>query len=307
MVRISVIVPVRDDPRIDGLLDSLASQLGAPPFEVLVALDGARREPLVPPSLSARLLRLPPRGPYSARNAAAREAKGEILLFTDSDCLCPPDWIAMAARFFEEEAAAAIQGASRASDDSRLSCLIQLEYDRYVGGHAALGYRRFCDTRNFAIRAAIVRGLPLPETLQRGGDGVYGLLLEKHGVVIRYEPGWWIAHRHLASRWDEGWRAFEQGKNGAFWAAKLNLDLFASADGRVLRGPGIWLVSRSHNRPAAQRAASLALLPVAAFFAALSVVLPGGTGARAFNRFRRASHLAGRLYGLATRPQPDSR
>jgi glycosyltransferase involved in cell wall biosynthesis len=302
VVKISVIIPVRDDPRIDGLLASLASQHGAPPFEVLVALDGARREPLVPPSLPARLLRLPPRGPYSARNAAAREAKGAILLFTDSDCLCPPDWIATAARFFEDEALGAIQGATRAGDDSRLSRLIQLEYDRYVKGHAAVGYKRFCDTRNFAIRAAIVRELPLPEALQRGGDGVYGGLLEKHGVAIHYEPGWWIAHRHLASRWDEGWRAFEQGKNGAFWAGKLGLDLFASVDGRAYRGPGIWLLSRTRNRPAAQWAASVALLPVAALFAAMSVVLPGDTGARAFSRFRRASHLAGRLCGLATEP-----
>ena len=83
MVKISVVVPVRDDPRIDDLLDSFASQIGAPPFEVLVALDGARREPLVPASLPARLLRLPKRGPYAARNAAIREARGEILLFTD--------------------------------------------------------------------------------------------------------------------------------------------------------------------------------------------------------------------------------
>lgn len=302
MVRISVIVPVRDDPRIDDLLVSLAGQRGAPPFEVLIALDGSRRVPLVPASLSARLLRLPPRGPYVARNAAAREARGEILLFTDSDCLCPADWIAMAAQFFEDGAAGAVQGASRASDASRLSRFIQFEYDRYVDGHAVVGFKRFCNTRNFAIRAAIVRELPLPEDLPRGGDGVYGGMLERHGVSIRYEPGWFIAHRHLASRWDEGRRAFEQGKNGAIWAGKLNLDLFASIRGGAPMGPGMWLLSRSNNRPAAQRAASLALLPIAALFAAMSGILPEAAGVKAFSRFRRASHLAGRLYGLATRP-----
>jgi hypothetical protein len=307
VVRISVIVPVRDDPRIDGLLASLASQAGAPPFEVLVACDGARREPLVPASLSARLLRLPPRGPYAARNAAAREARGEILLFTDSDCFCPPDWIAIAAQLFEEESAAAIQGASRASEDSRLSRFIQLEYDRYVAGHALLGYRRFCNTRNFGIRAAIVRELPLPEAFPRGGDGVYGRMLETHGVVIRYEPGWSVAHRHLASRWEEGRSAFEQGKNGAFWAGgKPGLDLFGTVEEQPRNGPGMWLLSRARTRPAAQRAASLALLPVSALLAAMSAVLPGHAGARAFSRFRRASHLAGRLYGLATMPKPGA-
>ncbi len=292
-------MPVRDDPRADGLLASLAAQRDAPDFEVLVAMDGSRREPRVPAVLPARLLRLPPRGPYPARNAAVREAKGEVLLFTDSDCLCPPDWIATAARFFEDESLMAVQGSSRASEESRLSRLIQLEYDRYVASHAAAGYRRFCNTRNFAVRAAVARELPLPDALPRGGDTVYGWLLERRDITIRYEPSWWVAHRHPASRWDEGRRAFAQGKNGALWSRELGLDLFGSAHADDSRpgGPGARLLSLTRGRPVARRAAALALLPAAALFAASSAVLPGRAGAGAFGRFRRAAHLAGRLSG----------
>jgi len=296
-LRVSVIVPVRDDPHVDGLLASLDAQLDAPDFEVLVAMDGSRREPRVPAALPARLLRLPPRGPYPARNAAIREAKGEVLLFTDSDCLCPPDWIATAARFFQDETQVAVQGSSRASEESRLSRLIQLEYDRYVASHAAAGYRHFCNTRNFAMRAAIARELPFPEAFPRGGDAVYGWLLERRAVTIHYEPSWWVAHCHPASRWDEGRRAFAQGKNGALWSRELGLDLFGSdhADDSRPRGPGARLLSLTRGRPVALSAAALALLPAAALFAALSAVLPGHAGARAFGRFRRAAHLAGRL------------
>ena len=168
-MRVSVVVPVRDDPHVDALLASLDAQRDAPEFEVLVAMDGSRRQPQVPAALPARLLRLPARGPYPARNAAVREAKGEVLLFTDSDCLCPPDWIATAARFFDDATVMAVQGSSRASERSRLSRLIQLEYDRYVSSHAAAGYRHFCNTRIFAIRAEIARKLPLPEAFPRGG------------------------------------------------------------------------------------------------------------------------------------------
>ena len=298
-MNVSVIVPVRDDPRIDGLLSSLAAQSGAPPFEVLVALDGSRREPRVPPTLKTRLLRLPPRGPYPARNAAIREAGGDVLLLTDSDCLCPPDWIAEAARFFEDESTTAVQGATRAGEDSRLSRLIQLEYDRYVASHAAAGFRRFCDTRNFAIRAATARAFPLPEALPRGGDGIYGRLLESRGVAIRYEPRWWIAHRHLTNRWDEGRRVFAQGRDGALWCRELGLDLFESPTGEEPRGPGAWLLARSRRGPMARRAVALALLPAAALFCGLSAVLPGRAAQRTFNRFRRAAHLAGRLSGEA--------
>lgn len=298
-MRISVIVPVRDDARIDGLLASLADQRDAPDFEVLVAMDGARREPRVPPLLPARLLHLPPQGPYPARNAAIREAKGEVLLFTDSDCLCPPDWIATAARLFQDETTAAVQGASRASEDSRLSRLIQLEYDRYVESHAAAGYRHFCNTRNFAIRTSIARELPLPENFPRGGDAVYGWLLERRAIAIHYEPRWWIAHRHPASRWDEGRRAFEQGKDGALWGRRLGLDLFTSARALEPRGAGAWLLSRTRGRPTARPVFTVVLLSAAALFAVLSAILPGHAGAAAFSRFRRAAHLAGRLTGEA--------
>jgi len=41
------------------------------------------------------------------------------------------------------------------------------------------------------------------------------------------------------------------------------------------------------------------LLPLAAVFAAGGAVLPGALGASAFERFRRSTHLAGRLGGYA--------
>lgn len=296
-MNVSVIVPVRDDPRADDLLASLGKQRGRPDFEVLVAMDGSTREPRVPPGLPARLLRLPHRGAYAARNSAIREAAGEVLLFSDSDCVVPPDWVRIAARLFEDPALEALQGASRSSDDSRLSRFIQLEYERYVKSHAAHGYRRFCNTRNFGIRAEIARRIPMPETFPLGGDGVYGRRLETAGISIRYDPNWWVAHRHRTSRFAEGRRAFDQGLNGTRWARATGLDLFdgrgAPAEGR---GAGASLLTAARNRPV-RRAASVALLPVAAALAAASASLPEGAAYRCFSLFRRACHLSGRLRG----------
>jgi glycosyltransferase involved in cell wall biosynthesis len=301
-LKISVIVAVRDDPRVDGLLASLAEQRGGPDFEVIVALDGSIREPRVPPGLPARLLRLPHRGAYAARNSAIREAAGEVLLFSDSDCVLPPDWVRTASRLFDDPSLEALQGASRSNDDSRLSRFIQLEYDRYVTSHAAHGYRRFCNTRNFGIRAEIARRIPMPETFPRGGDGVYGRRLEASGISIRYDPGWWVAHRHSTSRRAEGRRAFDQGLNGARWA-RAGSDLFDddhAAPGHG-RGPGAFLRTVARNGPL-RRAASLALIPVAAALAAASASLPQRAADRCFSLFRRACHLSGRLRGESEGP-----
>jgi hypothetical protein len=222
-----------------------------------------------------------------------------VLLFTDSDCVCPPDWISTAARFFENDAATALQGASRAADPSRISRFVQREYERYVASHAALGYRHFCNTRNFGIRTAVAREVRLPEALARGGDGVYGRLLERHGVPIRYEPGWWVAHRHPSSRFEEGRRAFSEGDDGARWARLSGLDLFAAENPPVvpLRGPGAFLLRRLPRSRPLRRLAAIALLPAAAALAAGSGALPEGAAGRCFSLFRRACHLSGRLWG----------
>jgi len=292
-VRISVIVPVRDDPRMDDLLASLAAQIGAPDFEVLVALDGSTRRPRVPGGIAARLLPLPPRGPYPARNAAAREARGDVLLFTDSDCLCPEDWIARAAAIFEDPSVSALQGASIAQGNTRLARFIQAEYERYVASHAASGYRRFCNTRAFAARRSVVEATPLPDLFARGGDGVYGRLLEARGVAIRYEPSWHVLHRHAKSRWTEGRKAFDEGYFGACWSRAGTTDLFGNPGGAS--GPGAWLLAAAGGSRLGKRAAAAALLPAAAAFSVASAVLPEKPAGAAFSRFRRAAHLAGRL------------
>jgi glycosyltransferase involved in cell wall biosynthesis len=294
---ISVIVPVRDDPRVDDLLVTLSAQRSAPAFEVLVALDGSRRQPRVPAGLLVRLLRLSPRGPYPARNAAAREARGELLLFTDSDCLCPDDWIARAARSFDDPALSALQGASVAFGRTRLDRFIQAEYELYVASHATTGFRRFCNTRAFAIRADVARETPLPDLHARGGDGVYGRLLESRGIAIRYDPDWRVLHRHSRTRWIEARKAFDEGFFGARWSLAGHPGLFGPSESG--KGPGARIVAMTRNSRLARRAAAAALLPVAAVLSAASAALPEKPAAAAFHRSRRATHLAGRLFGEA--------
>lgn len=91
---VSVIVPFygTELPRLQRLLDSLARQDYPGPVELLVVDNN--EVPLVPPAaVRGRLLHEPEPGSYVARNAALREAQGEIVAFTDSDCVCTPQWL----------------------------------------------------------------------------------------------------------------------------------------------------------------------------------------------------------------------
>ena len=98
--RISVILPTRD--RLDSLrrtLDSLRAQdYPGERYEIVVTDDGSLdgTPAFLAQQAGAGLLRAVRtcgRGPAAARNAALAVAGGELLVFTDDDCVVPPDWL----------------------------------------------------------------------------------------------------------------------------------------------------------------------------------------------------------------------
>lgn len=91
---ISVCVAAYNEERhIGRLLDSLKRQSHAP-LEVIVSDDGSRdRTAEIAAAKGATVLRLEHRGPANARNAAARLAHGEVLVFLDADIACDHRYI----------------------------------------------------------------------------------------------------------------------------------------------------------------------------------------------------------------------
>jgi glycosyltransferase involved in cell wall biosynthesis len=64
-------------------------------FEI-IAVDNASTEDLsgaVPADARIRLIVEPRLGSYAARNRGLSVAGGDILAFTDSDCIPDPDWL----------------------------------------------------------------------------------------------------------------------------------------------------------------------------------------------------------------------
>jgi glycosyltransferase involved in cell wall biosynthesis len=94
MATVSVVVAAYDEERhIGGLLESLGRQ-SRPPLEVVVADDGSRdRTADLAEAAGATVLRLPHRGPAAARNAGARAARGDVLVFLDGDMSCAPEFL----------------------------------------------------------------------------------------------------------------------------------------------------------------------------------------------------------------------
>ena len=107
----SVVVPTRgDSAKLERLIAALMRQtFPRERWECIVAFDGARPQAEVERRLEragARVEALSSRrGPGAARNAAARQARGEFLAFTEDDCEPSPDWLEAAASFLAREPA----------------------------------------------------------------------------------------------------------------------------------------------------------------------------------------------------------
>ena len=92
-------------------------------------------------------------GPAAARNPGARAAAGDILLFTDADCVPASDWVERMVAPFADPAVAGTKGEYRTRQRALIARFVQQEYqdryDRMVGQSSiyfvdtySAGYRR---------------------------------------------------------------------------------------------------------------------------------------------------------------------
>ncbi|MBI4403387.1 MAG: glycosyltransferase [Deltaproteobacteria bacterium] len=126
---ISVIIPVYNRTvALERLLLALLSQdIGCDRFEVLLCDDGSTEDYIPVLRRMTRLglkiiyLRQENAGPGAARNLGLAHASGEIIAFTDSDCVPNSRWLSTIVRIFEENGVGIVGGHVGFGSHSRLS------------------------------------------------------------------------------------------------------------------------------------------------------------------------------------------
>jgi len=197
-------------PTLPGLLDSLLAQEYPPSaFEVVVADNGstdetasivrryAERGPVRLVDASAR------RGPAVARNAVIAAARGEIVAFTDADCISHPTWLAEIERGFADAGVGAVAGAILAdppqTSTERFCERRGVLSQEHVLAHPVLPYAQ---TANAAFRRSVFERVgTFDEWLItcEDADMLWRMQLET-ALRLVYRPAALVWHRHRSSR-----------------------------------------------------------------------------------------------------------
>lgn len=195
---ISVIVPIRnEEANISRLLDSLLAQ-HFNTFEIIIVNDHSedRTVEVVKQSINGkRNVRLIDLSNESGKKKAiargVTEAKGDVIVTTDADCIVPENWLIVIDKYFQNENTKMVFGGVRIETTRNFfSSLQALEFSSLVGSGAAtlsLGYPSMCNGANLAFRKSAfneVKGFEGNFHIASGDDE---FLLRK--IVERYPKG----------------------------------------------------------------------------------------------------------------------
>jgi len=220
---ISVIVPAYNaGDTLSSCLSALRAQsLPGAQYEVVVVDDGSTDGTAdIARQFGARLICQQNAGPAAARNRGAQAARGQILLFTDSDCEPAPDWIEhMVAPFGDPELQGA-KGAYRTRQKELVARFVQLEYEEKYDRLLRQPWIDFVDTYSAAYRRDVF--------LANGGfddafsaasveDQEFSFRLARKGYKLAFVPTAIVYHTHDASLGEYWRRKFGIG----YWKALL--------------------------------------------------------------------------------------
>lgn len=207
-MNLSIIIPSLNSPILNLVLEKILTQsrYEAVGEILIVGKDDLQLHKIVNDPLVRLIDTGQPVNAAKARNIGIQQAKYELLLFLDSDCLPEPNWL-------EAHLGAQSQGytvvgggvAPRGSNYWSLSYNLTLFHEFFSTNPA--GEKRYLPTLNLSVQKKVIDAVGLlNEDLGRGQDIEWTTRMKEAGFMPYFEPRAIVYHRHSRTEFTAVWQ-----------------------------------------------------------------------------------------------------
>ena len=227
-MKCSLIIPAYNAEKTIGscLESALAQSLPRENYEIIVIDDGSTdKTPEIVRNYPVRLIKQENQGPAAARNKGAIEAKGDILIFTDSDCELDSNFLEKIIAPIEQSTEiAGVQGSYKTKQKEFMAQFAQIEIGTRYKRMAKNKYIDFIGTYAAAYKKDIFqkyRGFDTAFPLASGEDTDFSYRLSQNGYKLVFNPQAFVYHKHPSTLksylrqkyWRAYWRFLAYRKN----------------------------------------------------------------------------------------------
>lgn len=187
---ISVIIPTyKDWHRLQVCLNALDEQSYTKEnFEVIVINnDPTEKCPFSLPAKNIKIITETKTGSYAARNTGIKIAKGEVLAFTDSDCIPDQNWLLNAINIFNNKDVDLIGGKVELFKEKCASQLAYI-YEKNYAFKQHINVPNGCGvTANLFVKKHVIeKNGSFNSDINSGGDWEFTQKCVKNGFILKY-------------------------------------------------------------------------------------------------------------------------
>lgn len=205
-MKYSVVIPVYNGEKtLRVCLEALQKQtVGREEYEIIVVNDGSTDGSAnIAKSCSDLYLYQLNQGPAAARNAGAFKARGDIILFTDSDCEPMQNWIEEMVRPFQSNPdVVGVKGAYLSKQKEIMARFVQIEYETRYEFMKQYEYIDFIDTYAAAYKKEVFfefNGFDSDFPIAMTEDTELSYRIAAAGYKMVFNPDATVYHHHPTS------------------------------------------------------------------------------------------------------------
>ncbi len=220
---VSVIIPTYNSEKtIKACLEALYFQNFKGTHEIIVVDDGSsdNTSSILKSFKNAKFFKRTHSGPAAARNFGAKMAKGDILLFTDSDCEPDVNWIAEMAAPFKDNSVVGVSGTYRMRQKEIIARFAQYEIEERHQKMAKMDSIDFIGTFSAGYRKEIFQkfgGFDESFSTSAGEDPELSFRIAEAGHRMVFAPKAFVYHTHPNSLM----KYLRQKYRNAYWRVSV--------------------------------------------------------------------------------------